>query len=212
MRAARTLQRLTRAAVMAAVLSVLSPFVLPIGPVPVTLGLFAVWLTALLLPVREATAAVLLYLGVGAVGLPVFAGAVGGLAVLLGPSGGFLWGYLLLTPAVSLLSHRRSGADRLFRAVVLILSTVVCYLCGNAQYCAVMGTPFFASLAVTAQPFLLPDALKCIAAAAIARRMERAMGAYASPVPSAGGISVSVPSEGGSSEGGEDGSSSEPAP
>ena len=210
MKGARMLHRMTRAAVMAAVLSVLSPFVLPIGPVPVTLGLFAVWLTALLLPVREATASVLLYLGVGAVGLPVFAGAVGGVSVLLGPSGGFLWSFLFLTPVVSLLSHARGRLCRVPRTVILILSTIVCHFCGNLQYCVLFGTPFFASLAVTSLPFLLPDALKCIAAAAIARRFARARGAYPSPVSSEVGASPSVPSEGG--EGGEGGSSTEPAP
>ena len=67
----------------------------PLGPVPFTLQIFAVAFMVLVLQPKEAVAAITAYLVLGAVGVPVFSGMRGGIGVLAGATGGFLWGYLL---------------------------------------------------------------------------------------------------------------------
>lgn len=85
-------------ALFAAILAVLSPLSIPLPftPVPLSLGTFAVYLAAAAGGVRWGTLSVAVYLLLGAVGIPVFAGYSGGLQVLVGPTGGYLIGYLPL--------------------------------------------------------------------------------------------------------------------
>lgn len=78
---------------------------IPIGAVPVTLQMFAVTFAIVVLSPKEAIAAITGYLLLGAVGVPVFAGMRGGVGVLAGPTGGFLWGYLFGVAAAVLLLH-----------------------------------------------------------------------------------------------------------
>ena len=90
----QNLPALTAAAMMAAVLCVLGPLSVPVGPVPIAMGNFAVSLAAWLLGPRYGALSVAAYLLLGGVGVPVFAGYAAGAAVLLGPTGGYLIGYL----------------------------------------------------------------------------------------------------------------------
>ena len=68
--------------------------VVPLGPIPFTLQMFAITFAIVVLSPKEAIAAITGYLLLGAVGVPVFSGMRGGIGVLAGPTGGFLWGYL----------------------------------------------------------------------------------------------------------------------
>ena len=89
-----TVKTISETAIMAALICVLGPLSVPIGPVPVSLTPFAIFLTVCILGQKKGTAAVCIYLLLGAVGLPVFTGWQGGLAKLAGPTGGYLIGYL----------------------------------------------------------------------------------------------------------------------
>lgn len=84
------LYSLTLIALGAAIIAVLSPLAIPIGIVPVTLQTLAVGLVATVLKARETFFAILLYLLLGFIGIPVFTGGTSGIAVLFGPTGGFL--------------------------------------------------------------------------------------------------------------------------
>ena len=92
-----TTQSMVRIAMFTAVLSVLSVLQIPMpSGVPLTLQTFAVALCGAVLGAWSGPASVALYVAVGAVGIPVFAGMKGGIAVLVGPTGGFLFGFLFL--------------------------------------------------------------------------------------------------------------------
>ena len=80
-------------ALLAAALCVMAPMAVPISPIPITLATLGIYLAAGLLGPWRGAAAVGLYLALGAVGVPVFAGFSAGFPVLFGPTGGFLWGY-----------------------------------------------------------------------------------------------------------------------
>lgn len=77
-----------------ALITVCSWFAIPIGPVPLTLQMFAVPFVLCILRPSEAIAAITAYLGLGAIGVPLFSGMRGGIGVIMGPTGGFLIGYL----------------------------------------------------------------------------------------------------------------------
>ena len=103
------IRALSRTALLCALLCVLSVITLPIGAVPVTLGTLGVFLCGLLLPTKSACTAILGYLLLGALGLPVFSSMQSGIGILAGITGGYLWGYL---PAVSVLSALHAVLSR----------------------------------------------------------------------------------------------------
>ena len=97
MKAFRTIDVVT-IALIAAILCILSPMSIPLGftPIPLTLGLFAVTMAGIILGPWKGMLCVLVYILLGAVGLPVFSGYTGGLPKIAGPTGGYLLGYLFL--------------------------------------------------------------------------------------------------------------------
>lgn len=182
-------RHLTLCAVMAAVMCVLAPISIPIGPVSITGGTLAVYLTACLLGGVWGTAATLVYLMVGLVGVPVFSNYMGGISRLAGPTGGYLVGYLpmvLLAGAVVELALRRfGGRDRQEAAAALVLqflgmvlATAVLYAFGTAWYCVQAGVDLQKALAACVIPFIPCDLIKIIVAllvgAPVRRGLERA--------------------------------------
>lgn len=162
----RTLNRFSRIALCAAAICLCSLLRIP-APVPFTLTLFGVYLALFFLGGKYGTLAVVLYLALGLVGLPVFSGGASVFA-LLSPTGGYLVGLLVLA-----LVFRLGEAARpvLFAA----LGTLGCYLVGALWYCLYSGTGLLFSLWVGVAPFVLFDALKlalaCLAAARLKHRL-----------------------------------------
>lgn len=137
--------------------------VLPFGPVPVTGQTFAVLMTGALLGSRRGGLAVLAYLIEGAAGLPVFAYG-GGAAALLGPTGGYLMGFLPAAYITGSLAER--GWDRRFGTTVLamVLGNAAIYACGLFWLCCLMGAGTRV-LTVGLYPFVVGDLLKIVLAA-----------------------------------------------
>lgn len=162
-----------------AVMAVSAWVTIPIGPIPFTLQMFAVTFAIIVLAPKQAICAIAGYLVLGAIGVPVFSGMRGGFGVLLGPTGGFLWGYLAgVALAVGFLAFMRSrGVDNFATGVVAgLIFTAVAYVCGWAQYMAVANVDAVASFAVTVAPFVVVDIIKIVAATAVARAVIRVVG------------------------------------
>ncbi|MHB1477377.1 MAG: biotin transporter BioY [Coriobacteriia bacterium] len=176
---------LVRAALVAALISASALVTVPIGPVPVTLQILAVAVTVLLLSPRESLAALVTYVGLGAIGLPVFSGGSGGFGVLLGPTGGFLLGFVLGAPLGSFVRMRLDSSHPLAADLAgLIALVAVSYAAGLAQFVAVTGMTVAEALAVAVAPFLAPDVIKAAVAVAVARAVRRAgFGALESGAP-----------------------------
>ena len=90
-------QNLTLTALMTAILCIMGPIVIPIGMVPMSIANMAIYLTIILLDKQKAMISVALYLLIGLMGIPVFAGFSAGAGKLFGPTGGYLIGYLALS-------------------------------------------------------------------------------------------------------------------
>lgn len=182
-------RRLTLCAVMAAVMCVLAPISIPIGPISITGGTLAIYLTAYLLGGVWGTVTTLVYLLVGMVGLPVFSNYMGGISRLAGPTGGYLVGYLpmmLLAGSVVQLTLRRFGGKGKREAVIalalqflgLVLATAVLYAFGTAWYCVQAGVDLQKALAACVIPFIPCDLIKMVVALVVGvpvrRGLERA--------------------------------------
>ena len=174
-RTSRTREMVT-AALLAALLAASAWISIPVGAVPVTLQVFIVLLAGLLLSPRGAFTAVSVYLLLGAAGLPVFAGGLGGTGVLAGPTGGYLWGFALGAAAVAWVRGRRALAWSRVAADVLALATgvTVIYLAGWFQLAAVTGMGVWPAFAVGVAPFLVIDIAKAAVALGVARALVRA--------------------------------------
>ncbi|HHY61154.1 MAG TPA: biotin transporter BioY [Clostridia bacterium] len=164
-------------ALMVAVLAVLAQLALPLGPVPFTLSIFGVYLAGGLLGERLGVLSMLAYLLLGAFGAPVFSGGRGGLPVLAGPTGGFLWGYVIATYLIGRVFSRRKRVEESFLKIVLVFTAglAVIYLAGVCQLRLVLGMNWSQALAVGVTPFVLPDLVKVVAAALVIRPVRRAL-------------------------------------
>ena len=166
-----SLHSLTVSGLTAAVLCVLGPITVPIGPVPVSLMTLVLFVTAYVLGVRMSLMSLIVYLLLGAAGLPVFSGYQGGLAKLAGPTGGYLVGYLLLTLLCGTAAeHSRRNPTAVLAGMVL--GTAALYVFGTAWFMLSTGTTLLASLSLCVFPFVLLDLAK-MAVALLAGRAVR---------------------------------------
>ena len=169
-------KQLTSCAVFAAVLCVLSPIALPLGgPVPFALQIFAVMLCAVALPWGMAQLSVLVYLLLGLF-LPIFSGGNTGLTAIPGPTGGYIWSYLLMVPVIRAsraIKVKRRWAEYALALTGCVLAACVCYACGTAQFSLVTGNSFAASLTVCVVPFIGFDLIKAAAAALLGVELRR---------------------------------------
>lgn len=140
---------------------------IPIGPVPITAQTFAVLLTGALLGSRLGAAALIAYLIEGATGLPFFAGGSGGLAHILGPTGG----YLVAFPAAAFITgaFAEHGWDKRFITAVaaMFVGSIVIIFVGAAWFSVLTHTPPLLALRVGVVPFIIGDIVKILLAAAV---------------------------------------------
>jgi biotin transport system substrate-specific component len=172
--APNALRPMVYAALFAALTAVGSFLFVPIGPVPIVLQNMFVFLAGILLGSRWGLASVSVYLLAGICGLPVFAGGTGGIGRFLGPTGGFLLGYLPAVILIGSITERRPGS-MLWDVVAMLLGSAALYACGVAWLVSVTGMTFAKAAAVGMLPFLPGDALKIAAAALIARAVRPIM-------------------------------------
>jgi biotin transporter BioY len=161
----------TRSVSLAVVFSLLTALaaqiVIPIGPVPITGQTFAVLLTGALLGSRLGAIAMIMYLAEGAAGLPFFYGGHGGIAHLLGPTGG----YLVAFPAAAFITgaFAENGWDKRFANAVaaMFVGSLVILLAGWAWFSVLMHTAPLAAFKVSVAPHIVGDIIKILLAAAV---------------------------------------------
>ncbi len=147
---------------------------LPFTPVPVTLQTLTVLLAGVLLGSRRGAAAAVVYVGAGALGLPLFAAGGAGLARLAGPTGGYLLGFIAAAFAAGWLAER--GLDRRVATMVIAMlaGNAVIYACGLPWLALYVGLGNVLALGLV--PFIVGDALKILFAAAVLPASWRALG------------------------------------
>ncbi len=154
-----------------AILCILSPISFPIGTVPVTLSIFALFITALVLPDYDAVTSTIIYLLLGLIGLPVFSGFKGGLSIIFGATGGFLWAYPFMAFIISLVKSKN-------RVAALALSLVLCYITGMLQLSFVTGIALSSALLTGVLPFIPFDIIKLVLALFISKPLQKACASF----------------------------------
>lgn len=161
-------------ALFAALMALCAWVSVPVADVAYTLQAMAVALTLLLLGGRRGTLAVILYLLLGAVGLPVFSGFRGGFGALLGPTGGYLLGFALWALVYWGMTSLLSGGKWLPLAA-LGTGLLCCYAFGSLWYSLVYmeGSALGLVLLKCVVPYLVPDGVKLGIAWVLHRRLKR---------------------------------------
>lgn len=165
-------------ALMAAFLCIFSPISIPLPLVPITLQTFGVFLASALLGWKRGTVAVLIYLLLGLIGLPVFSGWTGGFSSFATPSSGYIIGFLFTALLTGFLIDRFSRQFWMY-PVAMAAGLAVCYLFGTIWFLVYMNvwmsTPysFWEAVLICVLPFLVGDAVKIAAATALSYPLRK---------------------------------------
>jgi len=165
------LRMVVLASLMAALTAVGAYIHVPIGPVPIVLSTLFALLSGLLLGSRWGLASMGLYLLVGAIGMPVFAGGKGGFAHFFGPTGGYLFGFVLASWLTGFISERSPGSLTLDVFAVIIGSLAI-YGLGVPWLKMVTQMSWPKTFMVGVIPFLIGDAIKASVVVILARSVR----------------------------------------
>ena len=152
---------MTITAVMAALICIAGPLTIPMGPIPLSLATFAVYLAGAVTGKKYGTTAVGLYLLIGIIGVPVFSGFSGGFQKLAGVTGGYLVGYLPCAFLSGLGAERAEEESRIWiLPAKMAAGTAVLYTIGTAWFMIQSGNALGTALSLCVVPFLPGDAVK----------------------------------------------------
>ncbi len=169
---------ITTVGISAALLTICSWISIPaLGPfVPFTLQTFAVFLIAGLFPLKESVLSVVVYIALGAFGLPVFSGFKSGLAAVTGPTGGYIVGFLFAVVIIALFKKLKPGSV-VFLIIGMVVGLAVCYAFGTVWFYFVFAKTgevkgIMTILSLCVFPFLIPDAVKMAVAVLLVNRLS----------------------------------------
>lgn len=145
--------------------------------IPFTLQLLAICLTAALLGTKLGTATILVYILLGLVGVPVFSGFKGGVAALMGPTGGYIIGFIFTALIVGFASEK-FGKKILVLTIAMVVGVLVCYVFGTIWFVFVYTKTkepvgIMTALSWCVIPYLIPDAVKIAISVLLTKRLER---------------------------------------
>ena len=159
-------------ALMTAVTCVLGPLSIPLpfSPVPISLTNFAIFLAIFVLRMKSGTISFIIYLLLGAVGVPVFSSFRGGFQVLAGPTGGYLIGFIFLA---LIMGFALDHFDRKLVPTIIgmIIGMAVCYAFGTVWLAKLLSLSFKEGLMMGVIPYLAGDAAKIIIAAIVGPKL-----------------------------------------
>ena len=162
-------------AVFAVIMAICSWISIPMT-VPFTLQTFGVFVTAGILGTKRGTLAVIVYILLGIIGVPVFCGA-GGPGVIVGTTGGYITGFIFTALIIGIITHFFEKSSTWLNigatVVAMILGDVVCFVIGTIQFMFVMKTSLTVALGYCVIPFIIPDLVKILVATIIVNRMKK---------------------------------------
>jgi len=168
------IKKMVLAALFAALIAVGAYIRIPIviSAVPITLQTFFVLLAAVTLGRKWGVASVIVYLLVGFIGFPVFTGGVGGVGILFGPTGGYLYSFILVAYLVGLLSEKiEKKPIPLF--IISVFGSFLILGIGTVHLSVLSHIPMAAAVLVGFAPFVIGDVVKSIAVALIAAGVSK---------------------------------------
>lgn len=170
------IKELTKMSICIAIICVSAyiSFPLPFTPTMITAQTIAINLVALILTPKQSFLVVLLYIFLGAFGLPVFSGGTGGFGKLFGPTGGFIIGFLVIAPLISYLKGKNNSFKR-YLFVTIFVGMIILYAVGAVYMSIVQKISIIAALSIAVFPFIFGDILKCFLSSFIAVKLNKAL-------------------------------------
>lgn len=177
--------RLTKIALMTSILCIMGPLAItfPFSPVPVSLTTLVLYVSVYVIGKRDALVSCAMYLLIGLIGIPVFSGFTGGIGKVLGPTGGYLVGYLFLTYIsgwfVENIKSEQIRKNHNILCTVQVLgmafATAVCYFLGSIWLSYQTGVKPAAVLMMSVIPFIPGDVIKILSGAFIGRKIKKCL-------------------------------------
>ncbi len=168
-----TTYQMVLVALMTAMTCILGPMALPIpfSPVPITLTNLVIYFTVALLGWKLGTLSYLIYLLLGLVGLPVFSGFSAGFGKLFGPTGGYLFGFIMMAAIGGIFFEKFKNKFVIFAG--LVAGTAICYLFGTVWLAHLAGLTFTQALAAGVIPYIPGDLVKIVLAVLLAPEIRK---------------------------------------
>ena len=165
-------RNMTVCAIMAALMCILGPMSVPIGPIPISLTNLVIYLTVYLLGTKKACISYLVYMLLGAVGLPVFSGFAGGIGKLAGPTGGYLVGFIFMTIICGVIMERVQR-KAIPTWLGMVLGTLVAYLFGTVWFVVQTQSAIMYALTACVFPFIPFDLIKITIAILLGKAVRK---------------------------------------
>ena len=146
--------------------------VIPVYPVPFTLQTLFTYLSAMLLGRKIGTLSQVIYILLGVIGLPIFSAGKAGLGILLGPTGGYLWGFIISAYTMGILVEKKNINKIKGFIVVGIIGLFIINFCGALQLYIVTQLSLKAVLLTGVIPFIIGDFIKIVTASFIAHKLK----------------------------------------
>lgn len=162
---------MTLTAVMTAIICIVSPFSVPVGLIPISFCNFMLCLAVTVFGGKIGTLCCVLYLLIGGIGVPVFSGFMGGVGRIIGPTGGYLIGYIPMTVLAGLTVDRTD--NRLIQILGMILATALMYVFGSVWLSKQAGIGFYEAVSVGVAPFVVWDIVKIVVGVMIGRELKK---------------------------------------
>ncbi|MGI6678196.1 MAG: biotin transporter BioY [Dehalobacterium sp.] len=171
------INEMSQIAMFAALIAVLSQisFPLPISPVPMTLQTFGVFFTALVLGSRKGALALILYTFIGGAGLPVFSQGKAGLPVLMGPTGGYILGFIVAAWIIGKIIERTDRLSFMRSFLALFCGVTVIYFLGTIQLKVLLNLSITEAFVLGVLPYLVLEFIKVIMAVYLGCAVRKAL-------------------------------------
>jgi len=169
------IRQMTLVSLFAALTAVGAFISIPIYPVPLTLQTLFSLLAGMTLGSVMAASSQIIYVLLGVIGLPVFAGFKAGIGILFGPTGGFLLGFMISAYVIGKIIELKKEKNIFYYFLAGLSGTVIIYIIGITQLSLVTGIGVKKAITVGMLPFLPGDILKIVAASFIASKLKKAI-------------------------------------
>ena len=169
-------QTLTYIALSTAITCIIGPLsiVIPISPVPISLTILAIYISVYAIGLKRGMVSLLLYFLIGFIGLPVFSNFKGGFQVLIGPTGGYIIGFIFVILSAGIFIERYE--TKVYMHIIgMVLGTILCYILGSVWLAYQGNMTFLEALFAGVIPFIWADAIKIIIAAIVGPKLRRAL-------------------------------------
>jgi biotin transport system substrate-specific component len=167
------LKQMVYASLFGAMTAIGAFIVIPLQPVPITLQTFFTGLAGALLGGYAGALSQMVYLLLGVIGMPVFAGGRAGLGILLGPTGGYLIGFIAGAYVIGKMVEARKEAGLVWIALSLAAGDLIIYSLGTLQLSLVAHLSLAKAILVGVVPFLAGELLKLVAASLVSVKLRK---------------------------------------